>query len=98
MDKLFDDEVYIDKSVTTPNDKEKWKKEFQKLCDSDEVREESNNNGLNACGYWYACDYCNDSGEKCACAKALIRYCKENKIQIDYKNINKDYLNKMLRK
>ena len=58
MNKLFDDTPYIDKSVITSYDKKKWKKAFQEYCDSPKIREESNRNGLNACGYWLACDEC----------------------------------------
>ena len=97
MNKLFDDKPYIDKSVVTSYDKKKWKKAFQEYCDSDEIRKESDANGLNACGYYYACDYCEGSDKSCACSKATIEYLKEKNIEIDYKNTSKEYLDKILR-
>lgn len=97
MNKLFDDKPYIDKSVVTSYDKKKWKKAFQEYCDSDEIRKESDDNGLNACGYYYACDYCEGSDKLCACSKATIEYLKEKNIKIDYKNTTKEYLDKILR-
>ena len=93
MNKLFDDNIYIDKSVVTPYDKKK----FQEYCDSDEIREESNENGLNSCGYYYACDLCDGSDLPCACARATIQYLKEKGVEIDYKNTSKEYLDKILR-
>ena len=95
--KLFDDTVYIDKNITTPYDKSKWKILFQKYCNSDEIRKESEETGLNACGYWFACDECNGSDLPCACANALIDYFKKRGKTIDYKNISKEYLDKLLR-
>lgn len=97
MNKLFDDTIYIDKNVITPYDKEKWKAMFQSYCDSDEIRKESDENGLNSCGYYFACDYCEGSDLACACAKATIECLKEKGIEIDYKNISKEYLDKILR-
>ena len=97
MDKLFDDSVYVDKSIITPYDKKKWKTKFQEYCDSDEIRKESDENGLNACGYYYACDLCDGSDLPCACARATIQYLKEKGVEIDYKNTSKEYLDKILR-
>ena len=97
MNKLFDDSVYIDKSIITPYDKKKWKTKFQEYCDSDEIRKESDENGLNACGYYYACDLCDGSDLPCACARATIQYLKEKGVEIDFKNISKEYLDKILR-
>lgn len=97
MDKLFDDTQYIDKSVVTDYDKKKWKKAFQEYCDSDEIRKESDLTGLNACGYWFACDYCDGSDLPCACARALIQYFNETGSQIDYKNTDIKYLDTLLR-
>lgn len=97
MDKLFDDTQYIDKSVVTDYDKKKWKKAFQEYCDSDEIRKESDLTGLNACGYWFACDYCDGSDLPCACARALIQYFNETGRQIDYKNTDIKYLDTLLR-
>ena len=97
MNKLFDDTIYIDKSVVTAYDKSKWKAIFQAYCDSDEIRKESDLTGLNACGYWYACDYCDGSDLPCACANALIQYFHETGRKIDFKNINVKYLDELLR-
>lgn len=97
MNKLFDDTIYIDKSVVTSYDKRKWKALFQSYCDSDEIRKESDLTGLNACGYWFACDECEGSDLPCACANALLDYCKDKGIQIDFKNTSKEYLDKCLR-
>lgn len=97
MNKLFDDTVYIDKSVVTPYDKAKWEAMFQSYCDSDEIRKESDDNGLNSCGYYYACDYCDGSDRPCACAKATIEYLEGKNIKIDYKNTTKEYLDRVLR-
>lgn len=97
MNKLFDDTVYIDKSVVTDYDKKKWKALFQTYCDSDKIRKESDETGLNACGYWFACDYCDGSDLLCACAKALIQYFFETGRKIDYKNISDEYMDKLLR-
>ena len=97
MDKLFDDKEYIDKSIITQYDKQKWKKKFQEYCDSDEIRKESEENGLNACGYWYACDLCDGSDLPCACANALLQYFNETGRKVDFKNTSKEYLDKILR-
>lgn len=98
QNKLFDDTPYIDKLVVTPYDKTKWKKEFQKLCDSDEIRKESDENGLNACGYWFACDLCEGSDKPTPCASALIKYLAKEHKEVDYRNIDIKYLDKLLRK
>ena len=95
--KLFDTKPLIDKNVITQNDKKKWQKAFQEYCDSEEIRKESENNGLNACGYYYACDLCDGADKSCACARATIRYLKEKGINLDYKNTSKEYLDKILR-
>lgn len=95
--KLFDDTPYIDKNVVTPYDKKKWQKAFQEYCDSDEIRKESDENGLNACGYYYACDLCDGSDLPCACARATIQYLKEKGIEINYKDTSKEYIDKILR-
>lgn len=97
MNKLFDDTQYIDKSIVTQYDKQKWKKKFQEYCDSDEIRKESDSNGLNACGYWFACDYCEGSDLPCACANAMLEYFKEKGKQVDFKNTDIKYLDKLLR-
>ncbi len=97
MNKLFDDTPYIDKSVITPYDKKKWKERFQKYCDSDEIRKESDLTGLDACGYWFACDYCEGSDLYCACANAMLQYFHETGREVDFKNTNKEYLDKLLR-
>ena len=97
MDKLFDDTQYIDKSIVTDYDKKKWKESFQKYCDSDEIRKESDLTGLNACGYWFACNYCDGSDLPCACARALIQYFNETGREIDYKDTSEEYLDKLLR-
>lgn len=97
MNKLFDDKPYIDKSVITPNDKKKWKEKFQEYCDSDEIRKESDLTGLNACGYWYACDYCDGSDLPCACANAMLDYFNLTGRKVDFKNTDKKYLDKLLR-
>lgn len=96
MNKLFDDTPYIDRNVVTSYDKRKWRKEFQKYCDSDEIRKESSHTGLNACGYWYACGECK-MGRKYPCSSALIKYLSIRNVNIDYKNTNKEYLDKLLR-
>lgn len=93
MNKLFDDTPYI---VHGPN-KQKWKRAFQKYCDSDKIREESSLDGLNSCGYWYACDECNGSGTYCPCATALMNYIKDKDIVINFDNISEEYLDKVLR-
>lgn len=97
MSKLFDDTSYIDKTVVTDYDKRKWKEKFQKYCDSDEIRKESESTGLNSCGYWFACDYCDGSDLPCACAKAMLQYFHETGRQVDYKNTSKEYLDKLLK-
>ncbi len=97
MNRLFDDKPYIDKSIITPYDKKKWKEKFQEYCDSDEIRKESDLNGLNACGYWYACDYCDGSDLPCACANAMLDYFHKTGRKVDFKNTSKDYLDKLLR-
>lgn len=95
--KLFSTKTLIDKNVITQNDKKKWKKAFQEYCDSEEIIEESANNGLNACGYYYACDLCDGADKSYACARATIQYLKEKGISIDYRNLSKEYLDKILR-
>ncbi len=95
--KLFDDSQYIDKNVVTDYDKRKWKKAFQDLCDSDEIRKESDLTGLNSCGYWYACDYCDGSELPCACANSMLQYFRETGRTVDFKNTDKKYLEKLLR-
>ncbi len=95
--KLFDDTIYIDKSVVTPYDKSKWKAMFQAYCDSDEIRKGSSINGLNACGYWHACDYCDGSDLPCACANSMLQYFKEIGRKVDFKNTDTKYFDKLLR-
>lgn len=95
--KLFDDTPYIDRTVVTDYDKKKWKEAFQNYCDSDKIRKESDLTGLNTCGYWYACDYCDGSDLPCACAKAMLQYFFETGRQVDYKNTDEKYLDKLLR-
>lgn len=95
MNKLFDDTSYIDKSVVTNYDKRKWKQKFQEYCDSNEIRKESNLTGLNACGYWFACDYCD--GSDLPCANAMLQYFHLKGKQVDFKNISIEYLDKLLR-
>lgn len=97
MNKLFDDTPYIDRTVVTDCDKNKWKKAFQEYCDSEKIRKESDLTGLNACGYWYACDYCDGSDGNYSCAKALIEYLEGKGVEIDYKNISREYLDELLR-
>ena len=97
MDKLFNDTLYKDKSIISSYDRQKWKRAFQEYCDSDEIRKESDDNGINACGYYYACDLCEGSDLDCACAKATIEYLNNKGIKIDYKNTSKEYLDKILR-
>ncbi len=98
MNKLFDDTPYIDKNVVTSYDKAKWKKKFQGYCDSPKIREESAENGLNYCGYWYACDEClGYESRKYPCASSLIAYMNKKGITIDYKNTSEEYLDKLLR-
>lgn len=97
MNKLFDDTIYIDKSIVTPYDKAKWKAMFQSYCDSDKIRKESDLNGLNTCGYWYACDYCEGSDLSCACANAMLEFFEEKGIDVDFKNTDEKYLDKLLR-
>lgn len=96
MNQLFDDTLYIDKSVVTEYDKRKWKKKFQKYCDSNEIRKESGHTGLNACGYWYPCEECKMDC-KYPCSSAMIKYLSFRNINIDYKNTSKEYLDKLLR-
>lgn len=97
MNKLFDDTIYIDKSVVTSYDKQKWKAMFQSYCDSDKIRKESGLNGLNACGYWFACDLCIGSNLSCACAKAMLEYFKKIGKKIDFKNTSEEYFDELLR-
>lgn len=96
MNQLFDDTPYIDKNVVTAYDKRKWKKKFQEYCDSEEIREESSHTGLNACGYWYACEEC-ETDRKYPCSSALIKYLSSKNVNIDYKNTSKEYIDKLLR-
>lgn len=96
MNKLFDDTPYIDKTITTASyQKQKWKRKFQEYLDSDEIREESSHTGLNACGYWYACDECFKG--KYPCSNALIQYMKKRNKNIDFNNVSKEHLDKLLR-
>lgn len=97
MDKLFDDAPYIDKNVVTQYDKKKWKKAFQEYCDSPKIREESDRDGLNACGHWFACGECEENLKDYPCARALTSYLKKKGIIIDYKNTSEEYLDKLLR-
>ena len=97
QEKLFDDKQYLDRTITTPYEKKKWKQKFQEYCDSDKIRKESEENGLNACGYYYACDLCDGSDLPCACANATIEYHFLQGINIDFKNTSEEYLDKILR-
>lgn len=80
--------------IMTEEEKERIKKI---LLGNGGVRKESNLTGLNACGYWYACDYCDGSDLPCACANAMLQYFHETGKQVDFKNTNKEYLDKLLR-
>ena len=73
----------------------KWLKEFQKYCDSDEIQEESELNGINACGYGVQCDECIFE-EKYQCAKAMQRYMLNKRVTIDYANTSKEYFRSLL--
>ena len=97
QNKLFDDTIYIDKNVVTAGDIAKWKVMFQSYCDSDEIRKESDKNGLNVCGYWYACDFCGGGDLPCACANAMLEYFEKIGKQVDFKNTDIKYLDKLLR-
>lgn len=73
-----------------------WLRKFQKFCNSDEIREESGRNGINACGYGIQCDMCLDSSHRLACALAMDDYCFTQKKQIDYSNVSVEYFRKLL--
>lgn len=92
--KLFDDKLFIDKT-TALSVVARWVRAFQKYCDSDEVFEESGRNGINACGYGIQCDEC-ITEEKYQCAKAMLRYCKNKDLQIDYTNTSVEYFRDLL--
>ena len=74
-----------------------WLRAFQFYCDSDEIREESEINGINACGYGIQCDECLGSdAEESQCARAMERFMKNRRIAIDYRNMSKEYFRKLL--
>lgn len=78
------------KRIKQLEEEEKWKRHFQKFCDSDEIREESKLNGIQ-------CDYCRGSHIENACAKSMIEYCDENGIKIDFRDISKCSFRKLLK-
>lgn len=92
-EKLFDDKPFIVKSVN--HNRGKWIRAFQKYCDSDEIREESSLNGINACGYGIQCEECKFE-EANQCSKAMIRYCENKGTKIDYSNTSIEYFRELL--
>ena len=80
-----------------PNIKQKWLRSFQKYCDSDEIRKESELNGINACGYGVQCEYCKGSEKRLACARAMVEFTKEERhFDIDYSNTSNEYFRELL--
>lgn len=74
-----------------------WLIAFQNYCDSKEIRDESERNGINACGYGIQCEECLPSEMgSLQCAKAVDRYYKKKGITIDYLNTSKEYFRKVL--
>lgn len=75
---------------------EKWERAFQEYCDSDAIREESERNGINACGYGIQCDDCRGSFLPNECAHAMVAYCERKNIEIDYENCTEEYFRELL--
>ena len=82
--------------IDNRKNRDAWLRAFQKFCNSDEIREESERNGINACGYGIQCDMCIDSSHRLACALAMDYYFFAQKKQIDYSNVSPEYFRKLL--
>ena len=82
--------------IDNRKNRDTWLRAFQKFCNSDEIREESGKNGINACGYGIQCDMCLDSSNRLACALSMDDYCFTQKKQIDYSNVSAEYFRKLL--
>ena len=82
--------------IDNRKNRDAWLRAFQKFCNSDEIRKESEKTGINACGYGIQCDMCLDSSNRIACALAMDDYCFTQKKQIDYSNVRADYFRKLL--
>lgn len=65
--------------------KQKWRNKLQRYCDNQAIIV-GDVSGWCVCGYMRFCDNCKHCGETNACVKAIIEYCKENNIEIDYNN------------
>lgn len=63
--------------------KQKWRNKLQEYCDNQAITI-GNNTGWCVCGNMNFCDYCEHCGKKNGCVKAIVEYCKENHIEIDY--------------
>lgn len=87
----------LEEAIKNAEHRNEWLREFQKYCNSDEVRDESEKNGINACGYGIQCDMCRDSGHRLACALSMDDYCFKKGKQIDYQDKSVQYFRKLLR-
>ena len=76
----------------------KWLQAFQQYCDSKKIRDESEINGINACGYGIQCDECDpEELGKRQCAKAMVKYYKNHNITIDFRNTGEEYFRKLMK-
>ena len=82
--------------IDNRKNRDAWLRAFQKFCNSDEIRKESEKNGINACGYGIQCDMCLDQSHRLACALAMDDYCFTQKKRIDYSNVSAEYFRKLL--
>lgn len=69
------------------NDRAKWLRGLQKYCDEQLENGNAGLSGWCACGYMKYCDCCKME-RTYKCAYAFERYCKENKIAINYADTN----------
>lgn len=65
--------------------KRNWENAFQRWSNKENLDECSS---FGKCGYGIMCDYCTDADKGRPCVRALIRYCKDKKLKIDYNNRN----------
>lgn len=86
----------LDEIIDNYKHRDAWLRAFQKFCDSDEIRKESEKTGINACGYGIQCDICNGSDNRLACAESIDEYYRSKRLQINYRNTGEEYFRKLL--
>lgn len=73
----------IEKVKVDKYNKQKWRNKLQEYCDN-QAKTIGDVSGWCVCGNMNFCDYCEHCGKKNGCVKAIVEYCKENHIEINY--------------